>query len=66
MKALEECSNVSRRNKTGSQGITVSGHVECGENWISLVQEAVRGFEQGSDVHLNLSMIPQSAGFLYH
>lgn len=66
-RALEECSNVVR-NKTGEvRGITVSGHVECGEDWISLdFRKPSEGFEQGSDVHLNLSMITQSAGFCTH
>lgn len=57
------------RNKTGGEvrGMTVSGHVECGEDWISLdFRKPSEGFEQGSDIYLNLSMITQSAGFCTH
>lgn len=64
-RTLEECSSVVR-NKTGGEvrGMTVSGHVECGEDWISLdFRKPSKGFEQGSDIYLNLSMITQSAGF---
>lgn len=67
-RALEECSSVVR-NKTGGEvrGMTVSGHVECGEDWISLdFRKPSEGFEQGSDIYLNLPMITQSAGFCTH
>lgn len=67
-RALEECSSVVR-NKTGEEvrGMTVSDHVECGEDWISLdFRKPSEGFEQGSDIYLNLSVITQSADFCTH